>query len=37
MLEYTLNTVNIWFPDQKEPIYNTSSPEDMSIFKKVLG
>lgn len=34
MLEYTLNTVNIWFPDQKEPIYNTSSPEDMSIFKK---
>lgn len=33
MLEYQLDTKNCWFPDQKEPVYNPSSEEDMDVFK----
>lgn len=34
MLDYTQNTVNIWFPDQKEPIYDTQDPNSIEEFKK---
>lgn len=33
MNEYTQLTVNIWFPDQKEPIYDKGDEEAMRIFK----
>lgn len=31
MLDYTRQTTNIWFPDQKEPIYD---PHDQELMKK---
>lgn len=31
--EYTQPTVNIWFPDQKEPLYDPSDPKAMNIFR----
>jgi len=34
MLQYQLDTINIWFPDQKEPVYNPSSEEDMVVFRQ---
>lgn len=30
---YTRNTKNIWFPDQREPIYDPQDEEVMEIFK----
>lgn len=32
MSEYQLNTSNIWFPNQKEPVYDPSDDEAMEIF-----
>lgn len=34
MLDYTRDTVNIWFPDQKEPIYDSQDPNSIEKFKK---
>lgn len=34
MLDYTRDTVNIWFPNQKEPIYDTQDPNSIEKFKK---
>jgi hypothetical protein len=31
--EFTLDTINIWFPNQKEPIYDPEDPDLMMIFK----
>lgn len=31
---YTQNTKNIWFPDQVEPAYNSTSREQMQVFKE---
>lgn len=33
MLEYTQDTVNIWFPQQKEPFYDTTSTNSIQEFK----
>lgn len=33
MLEYTQQTTNIWFPDQKEPIYNSKDELSKKRFK----
>lgn len=33
MNEYTQPTVNIWFPDQREPLYDKSDEEVMKVFK----
>lgn len=34
MLNYIQDTKNIWFPDQREPLYDTSSEEQMEVFKQ---
>src|SRR6188508_379094 len=31
-LDYTQDTKNIWFPDQKEPIYDPSNEESLEEF-----
>ena len=32
--EFTQNTVNIWFPNQKEPIYDSSRPDSITKFNE---
>jgi hypothetical protein len=32
--EYTLDTPNIWFPDQKEPIYDPDDEALLSVFRE---
>jgi len=33
MPEYQLNTVNIWFPNQSEPVYDPQDEEAMQVFR----
>lgn len=33
MPEYQLDTKNIWFPDQREPVYDLSDDEAMLVFR----
>ena len=33
MPEYQLDTANLWFPSQKEPLYDPSNDESMEIFR----
>lgn len=33
LLEYTLDTKNIWFPDQKEPLFDPEDPESVTAFQ----
>src|SRR5690606_39827602 len=32
--EFTQDTNNVWFPDQKEPIYDPVDPEALKAFKE---
>jgi hypothetical protein len=32
-MEFQLNTKNIWFPDQREPVYDPQDEESMQVFK----
>lgn len=31
-INYTRNTINIWFPDQREPVYDVNDPEALKTF-----